>query len=408
MRGIEAVGQRLRAEMGLLYRWLPMEARTTRAMASFLGVDRNTCQRVLAALQTTDTGCDAFVRIPGAKPLQELISQAKLKGAPREMLEGIAAAVQRLLSLLDEFDESQARLKARVEATLAASVRADRSELDLRRSHSDDSARMLGRQMRVFSLTTAVRAHPDDPSKLEQAFVRSLIGLRLRPDAAPLALGLSSTDRQNSEDGKNATLNPLSLQSRPGGRTSGLVESLSSAPLPTLTTRGPSGSLVTVLDPAQANGKEGTDVVVATRVSHIEHPALKPPEVYHTSAMMLTPATRLVFDVFLHRSLAIASVPSVGAFQYTMSMSDDPEENWPFRVPERLRLELLGRGIGQASHESWARQAEATSYLFENTGWDPGDYVGHRLDVQFPIWGAAYYQWFDFRVVPTPEVDRTM
>lgn len=397
MQGIETVGQRLRGELGRLVGWLPPDAKSVRTMAQFLGVDRNTCQRVIAALHPGASGCEAIARIPGGRSLQEFVRRSRSKGAPRDVIAGLTAAIEHLNGLLNEVGDSHARIKSRIESTLLAGRRSDRTDLDFRRSLFDDTARLLGRQLRVHSMVTAIRPHPEDRTKVEQAWIRGLIGLRMRPDSSPVPLGISSTDRQLSECSATAVISPLSQPASPEGPAGGLVESFSSSPAPTLTMRGPQGALVTVLDPASARGNQPIDAVVAMRISHVEHPTQRAPEVYHTSVVMLTPTERLIFDVYLHRSLALASVPSAGAFQYTMSFSDDPRENWPFRLPGQHRLELLGGGLDHAANPAWQRHGEAARYLFDKTGWAADDYVGHRLDVVFPLWGATYYQWFDFR-----------
>jgi hypothetical protein len=404
VRGVEAVGQRLRAELGRLYRWLPAEARSVRTMAAYFGVDRNTCQRVVAAVHPGATGCETVVRLPGIKSLEQLAKRAKAKGAPREMVSALSAAISRLTGMLEEFDESQARLKSRLEATVASGARADRNELEVRRSIHEDMAHLIGRRLRAYSLITAVGPHPDDATKVEQAWVRGLIGMRSRADAPPFALGSASTDPKHGVPGQGATMDPLARRTAPGERATGLVTSLSSSPAPTLTNREREGLMITVLDPATLGESSETDAVVAVRLSHVEHPRLKAPEVFHTSAVMQTPAMRLVFDVYFHRSLALASVPSAGAFQYTMSFSDDPEQNWPFRVPGIYRQELLGTGLRNSGHEAWDRHGDAAAHLFEQTGWRADEYVGHRLDVAYPMWGSTFYQWFDFRAKPVDGV----
>mgnify|MGYP007100051595 CR=1 FL=1 len=398
LAAIEAVGQRLRSELARLVKWLPQDSRSVRTMASFLAVDRNTCQRVIAAVQPATGGSEAFCRLPGSKSLLELVKRVKAKGAPRELVAALSVAIDRLNETLAEFDESHARIRARLEATIAiGAFQSDRGEIDRRRTLFEENARLFMRQMRVHSLITAVGPHAGEPAKVEQAWIRGLIGLRLEKGAQPLPLGIASTDRAEAKNGPVATFNPLEKRTEPGQRASGLVEQFCSSPMPTLTTRGPEGSQVTVLDPSLANEGVSVDAAVATRISHVAHPRAKSPEIFHTSAVMLSPTAKFVFDVYLHRSLAIESVPACGAFQYTMAFSEDIEENWPFRLPGQYRLELLGPGLTNAGNAAWARHGDAAAYLFAQTGWPATEYVGHRLEIDYPLWGGTMYQWFDFR-----------
>ncbi len=400
LAAIEGVGLRLRSELARLIRALPSDSRSVRTMASLLDVDRNTCQRVISATQPDVSGCEAFVRLPGLKPLRQIVAHAQKRGVGADCIESLTVALDRLDSVLEEFNESHVRLKARIEASLSAGAPAlNRGELDIRRSLFEEHSRLLQRQIRIHSLITAVGPHADDPTKLEQAWVRALLGLRMGKGAAPLPLGIATTDREHHPTAPAPTFDPLSRRAAPGARNAGIVPALSSTPLPTLTTRGPAGSQVSVIDPATTDPEREIDVTVATRASHVAHPGN---EMYHTSAVMLTPTARMIFDVYLHRSLAMSSVPACGVFQYTMSFSSDMDENWPFRLPGQYRLELLGSGLQNAGSDAWDRHADAAAHLFSQTGWSPEDYIGHRLQVEFPMWGSTICQWFDFRTA-TPQ-----
>jgi hypothetical protein len=396
LASIESVGQRLHGELARFLKWLPAEHRSVRTMAALLNIDRNTCQRVLTAAQPGIGGAEVFLRLPGVRPLRDLVARARAAGAPAELTDALAAAVERLAQLADELGESQARLKARVTGALTAGAyQHDRGEMDVRRALFDEHARMLGRRVRINSLITAIGPH-DSEQHIEQAWVRALVGVSLQPGATALSLGIASTDRTRDHAGPSATFNPLGQRAGKGQRASALVPQLSSSPLPTLTTRGPSGSQVFVLDPAAA-GAEPVDATIATRISHVTHPRLQTPEVFHTSTVMLIPAERLVFDVYLHRSLARASVPACGVFQYTMSFSDDMDENWPFRLPIACRQVLLGSGLANAASEAWDGHARAAAHLFDHTGWPANEYVGHRVELTYSPWGSSVFQWFDFR-----------
>lgn len=388
---VEAVSQRLRSELARLVRALPPGSRSVRSMAAMLGVDRNTCQRVIAAAQPAGSGCEAFLRFPGIKPLRQLIARAKAQGVEGDVVESVAAAVDRLAEVIKTLDQSHQRLKSRVDATLIAGThRPDRTQVDIRRMLFEEHARLLQRQMSVHSLITAILPQSDDSECLEQAWVRGLVGLRVDPHAAPVPLGLAAAE---DDAASNATFDPLAQRTSPGSRRSGIIAALSSSPEPTLTTRLAATSQILVIDPATLDSARPTDVTIATRMSGVA----KPDTLYHTSTVMMTPAARLVFDVYLHRSLAMASLPSSGVFQFTMSFSGDMDENWPFRLPGQYRMELLGRGLDNSDSPAWDKHAQAARHLFAQTGWSADEFVGHRMDIPFPLWGSTVYQWFDFR-----------
>lgn len=394
----EGVGTRLRAEFGRLVRWLPKEAKSVRGMSAFLSTDRNICQRVQSALRPGLTGANAVLKLPGLRPMGELVEEAKKAGAPGDVVASLVAALSQLEALAASAGGSQAKLKARLEAALAsvqvlAVGDGQMDALSVRRAHFMNSARMLGRHMRLASSVTAVRPHPDAHDKVEQAWVQSLVGLQMEPNAAPAPLGFGTTDHLRTGQAAG-TFSPLSSQTKPYLPSAGIVEALSSSSVAP-TSRGPSGRLVITVDSIGA--RRSTDISIATRLSHIEHPTLKPPEVFHTSQMVLNPVTRMVFDFYVHRTLAMKSVPGAGMFIYTMSFGDDMEDNWPFRLPVQCRLELLGSSPEDAASDAWQKHELAAAHLFEQTGWKRVDFVGHRLNIEYPIWGAAVFQWLDFR-----------
>lgn len=396
---IEYVGCRVQAELCRLIHCLPEYARSVRSMARFLEVDRNVAQRVISAAQPGLRGLDVVLRLPGMSGLNGLCRAAAAKRMPEEVVRSVTAAVSQLSESIEQFGGSLARAKTLIGvAVVSGRTAADRSELDVRRFMHDDAIRLLDQGMSVRSLITAVGPREADPETVEQAWVTSMVGLRVGNSPTPIPLAIGTTDRAGPAGGEPAVFRPLSGREDGRQRPVTTVESLSSRPLPVVTTRGPRGAVVAAIDPVRAASAQPLTVSVATRISHFENPYLRQPKVFHTSALIMTPAKRLVFDVYLHRSLAPPCIPSVGAFHYAMSFSDDIEENWPFRVPGVYSLRALGsNGLDQAASEAWDKHAEAAEFLFSSTGWDPRQYIGHRLDCAFPIWGLNYCMWFDAR-----------
>jgi hypothetical protein len=397
LTNIEAVGQRLRGEIARLVAWLPPASRSVRGMAARLNVDRNTCQRLLAATRPSTHGTDVFFGIPGVRALMQFVDAVRAAGAPEELCAGLAAATSSAATVLDSASGSLTTLRSLIES--AREERLDDPTLgnvESRRRQVTSSAKWLGKEVRSVHLISAVRQMPDDASKVEQAWIRGLIGLRARPGSAPISLGLASTDRSRSP-GDAGEFWPLAQASEPGAPRVTILKSLSSEHLPTVTSRASTGSVVTVIDPTLTPVPDPVDVVTATRISHIEHPLNSGCKVFHTSIVTANPTHRLVFDVYLHRDLAMASVPSAGCYLYSMSMSDDPDQNWPFLLPVQTRMEVLGTDPSLSTSPAWSRHSEASRHLFEKTGWKPRDYTGYRIDLEHPPWGSTIVMWFDFR-----------
>jgi hypothetical protein len=71
-------------------------------------------------------------------------------------------------------------------------------------------------------------------------------------------------------------------------------------------------------------------------------------------------------------------------------------QRWLDRLPDRPTLEHLGFGFEQAGSTAYPRMTHLIGHLCNSQGWDPNEFVGHRCQVDFPVWGVQYIMSFDF------------
>lgn len=111
--------------------------------------------------------------------------------------------------------------------------------------------------------------------------------------------------------------------------------------------------------------------------------------------MINFPARRMVFDVYLHRDLARACIPSLDAHLWRPDFADHVGDRWQTRFARAPRLELLGNGQDRAGNP-WPRHAELTDFLFRQMDLDPDRMVGFRCLEDYPAWRTGYCMSFDF------------
>jgi hypothetical protein len=247
----------------------------------------------------------------------------------------------------------------------------------------------------------AFRPSPTDPAVLERALVKGLIGSVAKPGGMPFVMSSGNTAAEGAQA-------PTTLDRGAEIRArapEAILRPFTSDPFPSITTRGSGANVFQVFDSHAAAGQP-FDVVTALRA---DAPMIDPSTGRSTLtsvwSLVSCPAERLVLDVYLHQQIERRFRPGLDCLLWNVDLDLPAERRWSIRVPGAPRLELLGRGTGQAACVSYARHAELTDYLFEHIGcgdgggggggWDAREYIGFRCEVRFPVWRAGYCMTFD-------------
>lgn len=390
------VAGRLTEEFSLLLAALPQRSRKIRELSDYLGVNWNTCQRLLAAIKVRGEPLQVLLRLPGVQGLEGVVETARAKGCSLERVEAAAAATTKFASLITRVGGSHARLRSRIEYTLnteqASGPAGDTErEIKLRRRLFVGAVELMGKQTDLQLSISIVRPLPNDPVRIERAGATGFIGQQTRWGATPLAATFAhSSDRSEAKDPS------ISYRGIDKSKPSALLKTFSTTPLPTVMTRGPQGGVVHVVDPAATQGDNKIDVVLSHRMAPVSHPATHETPTMNLLSRIRSPVRRMVFDVYLHRSLAKSSVPLVGAYLSLPSPDPDSTPRWHERLPGHVELRLLGSGTDGAPSDAWHRHAELTNYLFNELSWGDHAFVGFRCDVRFPLCGTTYMMSFDF------------
>lgn len=380
-------------------------------MSRELGVDRSICQRVLSAISATGPGVGLGMvdKMPGVEGLKRFVKAFQDRGVDGRIVEAATAAVEQTRALIRETSGSHAKLRARVHATLALGFRdvETNDELDARRRMYSDAMLLSGSGSEALTVVTLTRPVPDDPGKIEFAAGKATIGFRQRPGGMTLVETFTHDgDRQQTQGGEFCFEALTDTRARDWGGGAGgvgavpvgssLIGELCSNPLPIATSRsgGAEGLLVEAFDPSETG--RAIDVVVARRASPVSHPAHHETKLLTNAARVKTPTKHLVIDSYVHKSIAAVTKPTPGAYFWQPTLLNDPRTLWYERIPGVIRLELLGAGDRDIATHAWKHHSRMTRILSERLGWSLDEYVGYRIEVRYPVWGAVYLIYFMF------------
>jgi hypothetical protein len=399
----ELVSRRLYAEFRGALESLPEGERGASAMSRELGVDRATCQRIVATLARSETDASTLVHLPGVLGLRQFIgAMSKREGANAEQLAACTAAVDKFEALLGNLGGSQRRLRERLQATELARLQGhDRpayvgaDDPGARETLYRAAAAITGRWSDTTLTMRIIRPSAGDPKKTEELMVRGLLGHVARAEAVPLVIGFDTHADPSDKD--HPAFSTLDARPASGKSPRSLVEPFCSSPLPKVVTRSVGRMLVQLLDLADREGSAPVDIVVANRSAQPEpHPATLRPAVGELWSLITFPSRCLLFDVYLHKDIAKRCAPSLEAHLWNPDIREQGSSRWSTRFPGGPKLEILGPGLSGCACEQYRRHQELTAHVFGEAAWDPEEFVGYRCAVVYPIWRGGYCLAFDF------------
>ncbi len=395
------MARRLVSELRPLVDMLPESDRGASAMSRLLGLDRATCQRLVASVGRGEPGVETLVQLPGIQGLRQFIDAVGLRsraGAGAERIEAARAAVDRFAELIDELGGSQRKLRARLAAERAS------SQAGLISAHggSDDpavrqalfraAAAATGRWCDVLVQMVMIRPVAGSPDMTETVHTRGMIGHRARPDAVPLEVG--HVVQTIGEEPALPEPPGLHAEHAPGR----LIEEFCSRPLPRIVSKTSAGRVVHVVDVAVAGSEEHpADIVLMQgRGGPDRHPATLDPPIGEVWRLANLPARHMVFDVFLHREIACRCIPSLELHLWTPEPLGHVRARWSTRFTGGPKLEMMGAGLERAATMAYPRYVELAAHIVGELGWNSAELIGYRCELPYPLWRGGYCMSFDF------------
>ena len=412
LKQIEAVGCRLAAELRELIEQLPPEQHRVSDMARWLGLNRTTCHRVLAAARRGGDGLAAIREAPGVGGLRQWVGKVREHSADPSRVAAVEAAIDAYRAAVNTFGGSRSALLAKIDKAVldeehSGAGLSSGSSRQIREELFELYSRYLGWRCHAFVSIRVFRPMLDQPDVVEVAKVKGEIGIEA--DRAGMPLILSEYMVHTLEDHATPVARDLSGRPLDDPDANTLIAEFSSSPSPIETVRTYRRRVLTVLDPSL--WRAGVcDVCAGTRNSPLTpDPATLDRPLLSMGLGTSIPSRYCIFDVYLHRSLARRSVPSVGVYRRSSASfgRGEPVERWYDRLPDPPTLEIINQDADTEVLKVYPRHAELTRYTFDRLGWPIGGFVGYRCLIDYPLWSAEYMMSFDFGsdAPPSPAED---
>ncbi len=408
---LREVARRLHAELDSLVDALPGHARSASAMARELGIDRSTCQRLISALTAGDAEPEFLVRLPGTRGLQlfiEAVASNQNTSLPAGERDAASTAVDLADRAVRDIAGSQSALARRLQVGEGELSGARGRSISPPPQASNDALAMevlagagehlTGRWSDAITLTQFYRPVPGDPKAVERATLNGYIGHRTKPDAMPLIVTHRALSFADPHPRSRVDFSDLSGSSR-GTLTDAVLSEFSTQPLPIVTARGPKGGMVHTIDPSSSDHDvpPPVDVFLARKSPKPGlHPVYDTPAVEEVWYSIRFPARRMVFDVFLHRSMARQCIASLELHATPPDIAGPQAERWLSRLPRPPRIQMLGDDLRAAETACYTRYVDLLTHMFHRLDWPAEEFVGYRCEVDFPMWNGVYIMSFDF------------
>jgi hypothetical protein len=368
------------------------------SLARAIGVDKVLASRVLRAATNQDPVA-VLQMMPGPEPLRRLARAAGKKGVSRELVSQLVAAV-------DEFDNlirSEAGDRSALDAILSSWLPEARAEFELRRKQAIFRAQSQLRGQAAQNYVSTAIMHPSaDGQHIDIVWIMGLLGLqRLRP-GMPIKFATRRVSGENAPR-RPSTLDGVAVEGLDGLR----LEQYSSKPLAELKVHRVGNVVHYTLGDGGYGPKSAADLVFA-EVNFSEIARYRPPEQKrkrHVFAEVNVPAEHLIFDVLVHEDLLPPTGPML--FIYDTSFEGVADVNDPSRDIDRLDLmetiQPLGRGMHKfrASEVPW--YLELLNTACDKLKWQPDQFEGYRVRIDYPIYGSQIVMAFDTIAPPAAE-----
>lgn len=388
---IDRAGVRIGAELRMGINMLPLEARgNARLLARTLSLDLSLCQSVMDALRGGEVGARTLMRLPGKSATLRFV-----RGLERRLgctIEPLTVAVDQYARVMDALGTTHAIACARIDGAMKDPARsADRARgwRAAREASFDALSKVCDAWSDVITDIGILQIDATDPNLMMETSLTSQFGLRTRGIGYPIWSQAWLTGKDSVE-----LLSQEGVAREP--RPPMLVKEFSTFPLPIVSSRASDGGNMNLIDVSLDSRLEHVDVTQERVASRLPTPNDEDP-LWSSALSSRIPARRMIMNYFVPRSMAERSLVSGAGYFWTPGLTGDPARHWYEQHPGVPAVESLGRTLDRVAHPAVPALRRMAEYLFARCGASPADYVGYRLDIEFPTWGAVYYLTFDFR-----------
>lgn len=341
----------------------------------------------------------AGMHVPARVSMKKFLTAAARRRIPAETL-------RRVSDTFDAFEqlvETDAGDRDELDAMLGAFLPEERRKQDLAARQALFKASSQLRGVAAEADVAAMFFHlSEDGSVVDRVTLNGQLGMRRTRPEAHIIIG-------SGDSSANLPFPLLTLDGRPAsGPWGALLPQFSTSPLPEVETHELGGMSFYRVAGQDVGLRSAIDLVIADRRHGALPRYLAPgkPRFGGPSYAVEQPVKRSTLDVFVHRDVFPGIAPRLWVYDTTargpVTTFEDPTRAFDLiDTHDAIRtLPPLTAGLAGARLPHAPRYVEMLEHVYRSAGWDPAEFRGYRLDVQFPMPGTVYMLGFELPKPP--------
>lgn len=317
--------------------------------------------------------------IPGPSGFQIFLEAMALRGVSTLQIQTAEQAFEAFQQMVLRHAGDRPTLQLLLDSLALHDGDPTRLEESQRLAYQGNSG-ILGIQANVRFSSFFFAPNPDDPSRLDAAFLGGLLGLRrFRPDASWVLLRRSSLDSagQNVPSPGRIPLDP-----RYNGPGPSLLGDFTSAPSPEVRVR--QIGHVEFFELADGPiGNTGVGDVCFGHFTLADVPRYRSEEdqLGELYLYLGSPVENLVFDLFLHKDMEIAAPPTAAM---TLDFHHVDGSHYVDQLPLKTQPRQLRGATPSIATPLVANYGPMTDLVWGRLGWKAQDFRAWRMEIKYP------------------------
>lgn len=384
-----------RAAVAELLHAVGTDATQTRETARKLGLNRGLAWRLTRVVRAPESPL-VISDVPGRQSVASFLKACRTHGAPEESLQAAKSAFEAYEHAVGgcSGDRKTLAMLMANHGHLGPSTEHERA----RRKLFEGACAVWGVQAQIRFVTVFVFPSPEDGSMLNAGHVTGFVGLRrLSPRAWPL-----SYEAVHDKSGDAVPFVKMPLD--PDGVGEGelqLLKRFCNPPNPKIQVSQIGAFKRFELAPGPVGNEGLTTCVFGSYLKHLYPRYSETPDTAGFMVLLQTPVERVLFDVFVHRDLAVPEPPRAQlldrlTFPHGNVESDFPRQELP--LPETPAP--LPGGAAGALHPNIPWYSRLLTYVSERIGQPLNAFEGSRFEMTYPPISTTLSRRFDLPPPP--------
>lgn len=258
---------------------------------------------------------------------------------------------------------------------------------DARQDWFEAAAGSMGYAVDCRVDATMLRVNPEKPERADYALLQSYLGARGRPGCSPFVLAYQASGGQ--ADGARPDVQDLSTR---------VLSSGTSSPPPDILFSSEDQAGIAIIQGDWPTRYDALDLTVMRLAADAENVAWAGADRVERGHTVIThPTRRLVIEKYLshayfrHAEIEFAATRMRGPFGY-----GDRWVPWYDRLEERATIQRFEHAADMPAPQGCDCYRPMMDEAFQKAGWDVGDLIPFRIEIEYPVPFANYIVAFHY------------